>query len=202
MKKKSPNKDWRSKNESKIYQALGKFVVEFSHLHSMMQLMILQIITNIGSKEEHNRAWVLISDITTYPVVVRLFSLLMHDHGDFWESEDIKVINRTRIEITDLIEKRNRILHDIWYLGHPNLPIDEHFDAYRVRDLTSPKTGYSAVKSEIKVDDIEELSSDLIRLRQVIIQIGAIGMDRSRKKKPTDEIVIDQGGNVQLRSKV
>lgn len=202
MKKKSPDKDWFSKNENEIYQALGKFVVEFSHLHSMMQLMIVQIITKTGSKEEQNRVWVLISDLTTYPVVVKLFSLLMHDHGDYWENEDTKVINRTRIEITDLIEKRNRILHDIWYLGHPNLPIDEDFDAFRIRDLSSPKTGYSAVKSEIKIEDIEELSSDLIRLRNVIIQIGAIGIDRSRIKKPNDELIIDQEGNVQIRSKV
>lgn len=200
MEKDLPNQDWRSKNETQVYQALGKFVVKFSHLHSIMQLMIVQIITNIGSREEQDRAWVLISDMTTYPVMVKLFSLLMHDHREYWEEKDNKLINKIRKEVKDIIETRNRISHDIWYLGHPNLPISEDFDAYRVHDRTSPKTGYSAIKSEIKVEDIEKLYSDLTRLHRVVIHIGAIGMDKSNKKVPSDELFIDKEGNIQIRS--
>ncbi|REL39150.1 hypothetical protein DYD21_04115 [Rhodohalobacter sp. SW132] len=191
-------KNYRSKNEEGVYNAIGHFVVEFSHLHSMMELMSVNMISNPGSSSSRNKAWILVSDQTTYPVMSKLFSLLMEEKIDVWSSEDKNVINSIRKEIIKLIEERNRISHDIWSLGHPNTPISDEADALRFRNTSSPKKGISKNRTPITITTIKELIQDCIRLREIIVKLGLYSLDDSNIKSPSQEFELNDDQLVQV----
>ena len=189
---------YRSNNIDGIYRSIGKFVVEFSHLHSMIELMTVHLLSPSGKSEMQQRAWAVISGQTTRPAISNLFSLVIESKGDEWTSEDMGVLNAVRKEIIGIIEERNRIAHDIWSLGHPNSPLPEGSDAQIFRYKASPRKGAITSSKPVTVQDIDQLSSDVNRLRKVIMRIGAIGISQS-PHSPADVFILDDNKIVSIR---
>jgi len=191
---------YRSDNVDEIYRAIGKFVVEFSHLHNMIELMIVHLLSPSGNSEMHQRAWAVISGQTTRPAMSNLFSLLIEIKSDEWTSDDMGVLNAVRKEIIEIIEERNRIAHDVWSLGHPNSPLPEDSDAQRFRYKASPRKGAMTSSEPVTVRDINQLTDKINRLDQVIRRIGAIGLSQT-PRSPTDEFIVDDDKKVSVRDR-
>ncbi len=98
---------------NQIYLSLGKFVVSFSHLlHALEESTIFLF----GLGPDGARTILIkaaLTDRTAYPISSAFFSVFYQKWGDFVTNDDL-IMKVLRKEIQDLIEKRNRIMHDSW----------------------------------------------------------------------------------------
>lgn len=99
---------------NQIYLSLGKFVVSFSHLlHALEESTIFLF----GLGPDGARTILIkaaLTDRTAYPISSAFFSVFFQKWGDLVTDDDLKIMKVLRKEIQDLIEKRNRIMHDAW----------------------------------------------------------------------------------------
>ena len=158
----------------KVYESIGKFIVEFSQLQHMMEFMTVLALPSEDDQESWDRAWSVLSGRTAQLVLDAFFSLCCQIYKDKWTGDEFRMLNLTRKEIQQLIEHRNRIAHDVWSLGHPNYPVPEGHDALRFKYSTSARKGALRSAQPVSVLELNTLSENARRLNSVIRQIGML----------------------------
>lgn len=160
----------------RVYHALGRFVISFSHFQSTLELMVVHWLCPSGKKPDQQRAWAVISEQTIQSVSDSLFALCAEVKQGVWTKADFEIIRSIRKEINSLISKRNRIAHDIWSLGHPNRPLPDNSDVERVRFGRTPAKGAVVTGTPVKIEDVETLIETTERLRAVVREVGLMGL--------------------------
>ena len=158
----------------KVYQSIGKFIVEFSQLQHMMEFMTILALPSEEDQQSWDRAWSVLSGRTAQLVSDGFFSLCYQIYKDKWTDVDFRLLNSTRKEVQDLIEHRNRIAHDVWSLGHPNYPVPEGHDALRFKYSTSARKGALRSAQPVSILELNALSDNASRLNSVIRQVGLL----------------------------
>lgn len=173
-----------------VYRAIGRFIVELSHLQSTTELMVVHLLCPSGKEEDHKRAWAVIGGRTAQPVADSFFALLSEVKRDEWSDEDFRVVHAVRMQLDTLIAERNRNAHDVWSLGHPNRPIPEEGQAERVRFLSSPRDGAVVRGHPVTVRDLDALSAKAERVRSHIRDLGWIAMPGT-EATPSEQLVVE-----------
>lgn len=181
-----------------VYYEIGRFIVSFSHLQSITELMIVHWLAPDGESDSHQRVWAVISGQTMQVIADSFFSLCNQIKSSEWSKEDFFVIRCVKKEIDALISERNRIAHDVWSLGHPNRPLPENSDAERVRFGRSPNKGATMDRHPVTVSDLEALTATANRLRNVITHMGAMGLSAS-VGSPTEQLEIYEKNKVRVK---
>lgn len=158
----------------KVYQSIGKFIVEFSQLQHMMEFMTVLALPREDDQQSVDRAWSVLSGRTARLVSDGFFSLCCQIYKDKWKDDDFRLLNSIRKEIQELIEHRNRIAHDVWSLGHPNYPVPDEHDALRFKYSTSARKGALRSAQPVSILELNTLSDNASRLNSVIRQVGLL----------------------------
>lgn len=165
------------KNESdKLFIAIGKFLVSFSELISITEHLTSLLLSEGGNEDVYRKARIVVSNSTAKPLADSFFSLLKDFETKKWTGDDELIVKEARKEFDNLIKKRNRFAHDVWHLGHPNLPRPSHDSWHSIRSFGSPRSGLKTEFEEITIDKIESWIKHTKRIDVNIRQLALAGL--------------------------
>lgn len=180
-----------------IFHAIGRFVASFSSFHAYSELMVMHLLCPKGTKEQYKRVKTVLSELTTQHIVDSFFALIGNIDQSGWSGSDLQIVNWTRKAANLIIEKRNRIAHDIWALGHPNLPLPEGIDAFRVVSKKSTSKGLIQVNEPVTLKELGSLTKKTELIRDIISLLAICVIDQT--KSPSDYLELDDQNCVQKR---
>jgi hypothetical protein len=183
-----------SSQSEELYSAIGKFVVAFSSFHSYAELMVSHLLVPYGDKPTFTKVQTVLNGLTTKPVVDAFFGLFSGLDSTSWSQVDQNIVTWTRKAADEIIEKRNRIAHDVWSLGHPNSPLPPDADAFRIVTKRSTKTGLKQEKQSVTVSELQLLRERTILVRDCLSLLTICGLDTS--KKPSSFLRFTESGDV------
>lgn len=181
-----------------IFHAIGRFVVSFSTFHAYSELMLIHLLFHQGTKGHLERAQTVLSGLTTQPIIDSFFALLSDLDQSRWSDSDHQIVKWTRKAANMIIKKRNRVAHDIWSLGHPNLPLPKGIDAFRVVTKKSTSKGLLQVKEPVTGEELGSLTKKTELVREIISLLAICGLDST--KKPSDFLELDDQNCVRKRT--
>lgn len=165
------NETQKELNE-KIYTELGRFVVSFSGvLYALEHSTVHLIRTGTGPEPlPGNVNSILVeaalADRTASPIVSSFFSVFFKRWEGLIGNEDAIILKNLRRELGQLVEKRNRLMHDAWLVpsvgGSPG-PHPLHLSRTRAHG-----TGIEYTHQKLGPSEIQELAADAKRLSQVV----------------------------------
>lgn len=182
------------------FQCIGEFVVGFSHLNSMLQLVIFHLLDQTKRNIEFAEVAALVGDKQIKSLTNSVFSLMAYHFSSKWTMEEFEIIIKIRKEVDKIIEFRNRMSHDTWGFGHPNQPLIERSDALLVRHILSPKEGIKFKKDPVLNEKLVDYSS---RLKVLTTSVSYFGLFLFPNGiiSPKEVLFIDKDGLVQLVKK-
>ena len=160
-----------------LFFAVGEFFVTFSHLISITEHLTAALISKDGAEEAYKRARIAVSNLTAQPLSNAFFSILKEFETQNWTANDHAILKRARKETDSLIVQRNRFAHDIWHLGHPNLPRPSPDSWHRVRTIGTPSDGLRVDFEVVTVEFIRSLIEQTKRVDANIRQLSLAGID-------------------------
>lgn len=184
-----------------LYSAIGKFVVEFSQFTMAVELGIGQM---LGEDPD-------VLFLTAGQEAGRLtdaFASLCARRGeDNWSDTDHATLKAVRREIRKLLHERNRLAHDIWFVGWGDKDETDWTTATTWRP-TLVKRGLELRLRKWSVGDIDALRAAAERLRMVIyrLTVCAVPPDDARARDanyihptPATALTVTEHGVVDLR---
>lgn len=170
------------------YKAIGRFVVEFSTLLASLDGGTLRLIGGIRAIG-NPLLMALLADRTALPIVSSFFAVFGECWKDRMKSEEKRLISLLRKELQELVEERNRLMHDVWMTqyveGEPG-----PYDMARVRNRAS-KEGMEYEISDFGPNRLNGLTDDAIRLAEVVSGLAHYCGDDSTPLNLTSKIVED-----------
>jgi hypothetical protein len=99
---------------AELYQAYGKFAIEFEQMCNSMRICLIFAMHAHGLTEQR-LIRIMLADLTADPLIKRLRATV----GILYEKrpEDIKYLTPLFKFCIDINEKRNEIIHGTWYIG-------------------------------------------------------------------------------------
>jgi len=147
------------------YKALGRFLVAFSGVLHALEIATIQLLAPAAGRGRMLLEAAL-ADRTAMPIMSSFFSVFYAYWGSQVADGDKKVLQCLRRELTELIQIRNRLMHDAWMGSSVGGTDGPHpFSRLRVR------AHGSGVEYEISTADpsvLEQLASDADRLTTCI----------------------------------
>jgi hypothetical protein len=148
------------------FKALGHFVVEFSGLLNALEYATLLLIGPGVSAVGNLLLKAALADRTAFPIMSSFFSVFFQRWTGQLTDDDTKIMKCLRKEITHLIEKRNRLMHDVWmYKAVGGDPGPHDMVRHRIR---AHGGGVEFETESLGPPDLEALASDAKRLTEVV----------------------------------
>lgn len=161
--------------------------------------MTASLISKDGNEKSYKRARIAVSNLTAQPLANAFFSLLKEFETHNWTTNDKSLVKNARVEMDTLIAQRNRFAHDIWHLGHPNLPQPSPDTWHRIRTIGTPKHGLLTEFEEITIDQIRNLIHDAKRIDTNIRQLSLAGIASDDYRPELHmKFFIDESGKKQV----
>jgi hypothetical protein len=132
----SPREAVRLAQMNEIYQALGRFLVEFSR---MVHAMENSLHFAVGGGQQLLRA--ITAELTASPLAQAWRSVMTK--ATVLSEDDLSVLAGLRNEVTGLIELRNDWMHGTWFVGYGNETTDDWSEAALAR-FKNTKQGVAA----------------------------------------------------------
>ncbi len=157
------NEEQQMVNES-TYRALGLFVIRFAGLLHSLETSTIQL---FGVDADYNRNLLFgaaLADRTAAPIVSAYISVFMQKWEGQMTAEDCKIIKCLRRELDDVVQKRNRLMHDAWMYttgSQPSYPLSLHRVRAHGKGAEYESVDYPPTK-------LDELSNGLERLASVV----------------------------------
>jgi hypothetical protein len=187
-----------SKNERKAYEqehdlyaAIGKFVVTFEHVCTAMQQSIVGIQVKDGLTTE-SLAWAPLLGLNARPLF-RSFGAIVKElrKGD---PDDVRILENICKRIDRLIEKRNDVIHQSWFIGWPDPK-----GSFNAKGLgfKLTKRGVEFVRREATLEEFRNLSEQAAELSDIVMVVGGclrVGFPLSKWLR------VDEDGTVRTRA--
>ena len=147
-----------------------------SQLVSILEYLTASLIAVGGDEDSARRARIAVSGLTAQPLSNAFFSVVAEFETSDWSENDREIIKKCRKEIDLLISRRNRSLHDVWHLGHPNFPRPSLVSWNRTRTLGTPNKGYDVQHEEVSIESLNVLTKDSQNLLSIVSIISLVGI--------------------------
>jgi hypothetical protein len=153
----------------KTYLALGRFVVCFSHLLNSLEESTIWLFGIALDGKRRILVKAALSGRTASPIVSSFFTVFFEKWGNLITEQDLTIIKCLRKEIEDLIQIRNRIMHDAW-MGKSvgGDPGPHPMGTFRVRTHGKGAT-YDII--EFEPEKVTSIADDAERLAKIITGI-------------------------------
>jgi hypothetical protein len=154
---------------NEIYQALGRFLVEFSRIVHSMEI---ELYFSIGGDQQLLRA--ITAELTANPLA-QAWRSVMTKATDL-SDDDREVLSGLRAEINVLIELRNDWMHGTWFVGYGNETTTDWSAASLLR-LENTKEGVvvpTSLESFPTADYIKSVAAHAALVADAILSYGAI----------------------------
>ena len=181
--------------DDQLFRAVGEFFVVFSHLVSITEHLTAALISKDGDRDAYKRALIAVSNLTAHPLSNVFFSVLQEFKTPNWTENDLAILKRSRTEFSSLVEQRNRFAHDVWHLGHPNLPRPGSDSWHRIRTVGKQTAGLLVELDVVTIDTIRSLIDQTKRIDTNIRMLSLAGIcgDTSRPELHLKIIVTESG---------
>jgi hypothetical protein len=164
----------------KTFRALGHFVVAFSGLLNALENATLFLIGPGISGPGNILLRAALADRTASPIAACFFSVFFQRWSDQLTEDDIKIMKCLRKEISLLVEKRNRLMHDVWL--HKTVGGDPGPHEMVRKRVRAHGGGVSFETESLGPADLEAITSDATRLSSIVN--GAVWYMRDEQVGP------------------
>lgn len=147
----------RKKQMAELYQAYGQFVVEFEHVYEAIRTCIIFILYDHGLREQ-KYSRILIAHESFNQLLEKLRALVyLGFEGD---PDSYQHLDDLFKHTSNLIKKRNTIIHSTWYIGWGN-EYTEDFDVANGTKFRIPKKGNDVITTKYTAGDIDAITNKL-----------------------------------------
>jgi hypothetical protein len=130
------------KNTKEQYESLGRFIEAFESMVQTVRVSCIGLMSLDGPKRTHRLAEIAFhhQSLTAKPLFEMFRAMTMETVTDaafrkFHEISDVdcdyfsNVFSAASLEYMDLVNKRNNLLHETWFIGYPS-DEDEHSSSF------------------------------------------------------------------------
>lgn len=150
---------------AETYRALGLFVVRFSHLMHALETSTMYLLEIFGHPSR-GLVEAALANRTAEPITSAFFSVFFKRWKDDLDAREENLVSKVRNEIQELIQTRNRLMHDVWLYSHVGGD-DSAQELSRHRLRTHGKgADYESIK--YSPADIENFATDARRLAEIV----------------------------------
>ena len=183
-----PSEIDRTVQVSAIYDALGRFVVEFSR---MVNAMEFSLYFSVGGNQQLFGA--VTAELTAYPLA-QAWRSIMAKTADLKE-EDRKVLSGIHAEIVYLITLRNDWSHGTWFVGYGDVSTTDWSSAalHRLKNSANGLAAPKDLETLPTAEYIKAVASHTAFMVGAIFDFGAnvqLLRDLRTVKRPSDRIRI------------
>ena len=151
-----------------LYEAIGRFVVEFEQAGHAMQVCIMFILWKAGLHDQR-LSQIVLAGITAEPLRA-LFESLVGQQITLNELEQRMIKNATT-RFQDLTSARNNVIHATWYIGWGDGLTDDFSTAagskhHKNKDGAAPKS------FSLKVEDFAALTTEARALKEIFQRLN------------------------------
>ena len=151
-----------------LYEAIGRFVVEFEQAGHAMQVCITLILWKAGLHDQR-LSQIVLAGLTAEPLR-SLFESVVGQQIKLTELER-KMMKNATTRFQDLISERNDVIHATWFIGWGDGPTDD-FSTASGRKLHKNKEGAAPKSFSHKVEDFATLSAEARALQEIFQRLN------------------------------
>lgn len=159
----------RQEQVDEIHQTIGEFTVKFEEVCFSIQNCIFFLLEKEGLKKQ-SISQILTSGLTAKPLIDLFVSLVYETEKPISESKKI-IIDNSAKRFRKLIEDRNMIIHNNWFIGYGNNQTTDYSRAIGFKyDKNSKGSNFKSVK--YTANDFKKLSENCEELINIFIWIN------------------------------
>lgn len=181
-------RDERRKRRDDAYRAIGRYMVAFSRLISVMRVLVAEYV--VGPEGDPSVAEDLMGDVGAKNIADAYFGLIRRRGGLDVVEAQMEVLLRKRVvtEGGSIVQTRNDIAHGDWWVGIFGVNSDEG-GGLLVRTKTSRASGAAAVAEEMTAKQLEQMADEIVDLTNTLAEFGrlALGLAVSRRDEPLQQ---------------
>lgn len=176
-----------------LFSAIGEFFVAFSGLIAILEHLTAALIARDGDDGAYRRARIAVSGLTAQPLSDSFFAIMQEFESEDWSDTDRAILQQARREMDALIHQRNRVAHDIWHLGHPNLPRPDSESWHKIRTTRSQRSGLSVQFDVVTIESIRKLIDQARRIGANIRLLALAGIAGNGHRPEKNLVIVSRG---------
>jgi hypothetical protein len=160
---------YRAQTEA-LYAAIGKFAVKFEQMVFLMQSTVITILQLHGLKNQL-LATALLADLTADPIRKIFGSVLIEAREN--DAADKRIVDNILKRVQSLIERRNDVLHRVWFVGWASADQTE-FDRVASVRFKNTKSGPEFKQLKYSTEDFDRLSDEAEEIKGLIGRLDGV----------------------------